>query len=273
MKQIKAVLPYVLAVLIVVTGYFGLSGIEKLIPSYKDTVREFEKSDQNALFYFGKSEELVIYPWDTFDEAGYISGREEHWSGYEFMREGLLQWNMDLGNHTLLPGEELEFTPSIWHNGKNDNFFVKDYIYKNMDGEDCIISSAFNGRMTFYFHCEVYGNKDLTADEIRNGNTKINRYTQDLRNTEYTRIQGEEVPVGEGARWLTVPEQKENPLHFFIDRFASLHFLSDPYSIAKATPTVIPHKGDLLVIYYLEETQFILFYNPRTDLISGFSIK
>jgi len=272
MKRAKVLWPYVLAALLVFAGYFGLGGIGALLPSYKNTLREFDKANQNALFYFEQSDELVLYPWDTFDEADCITAHEELWGDYAYMKANLLQWISDMNNPSLLPGDTTAFEPPLLYQQKTGTFFVKDFRYQNAGGEACVLNGAVRKGFAVYLHCGPYENPDLTADEIRSGNAKINDYVQELQRADDSAGRELTAPAGEAFLPLS-PDLKHNPLFVLLNRFGGFAFPFDSYGIAQTAPTVIPHKGNLLVIYYLDETQCILFYDPRNDTMSGFSLK
>ena len=61
MKYVKRILPYILAAAIIFAGYVIIDGIKVLLPSHKETIKVFEKPENDNLFYMGNNDGKISY--------------------------------------------------------------------------------------------------------------------------------------------------------------------------------------------------------------------
>lgn len=274
MKIIKRILPYVLAIAIIFAGYFSLDLIKALMPSHKDTVRVFDKPEQDSVFYIGRINELNIYPWDVFDESKCVLLSNQY-AAYENTVMWLEEAIFDFGNGSFLPAVLYDFQPEILYDESLNIYFVKEYMYENWNNEECVISCAFSEGTIFCLNCDnkEYINKDLTSAEISNGTKAINSFIQNFQDSQDGTFETD-----------MYTHYSNNPFVSFADNYEKIYASFYTYGVyyptidifgmlTNSVPTVTPYKGELLLIYYYDNTQVVLFYNPRTSAVSGFSIK
>lgn len=253
MKHIKNILPYVLAVFIIFGGYFSMEGIKALISSHKETVRVFQRPEKNNLFYMGTSDEIIIYPWDVISERNSLSFieyfTEDAYEQSMEIKEMIFESITFLDNKIFIPEFEM-FEPNIRYDAQQEIIFVKDYAYQNTAGEYCVVNFAKKLDGVIYFHCKELNHTDLTLDEVQSANWKMTDYLWEFHNNDGTMI---------------VEGIKSNPLFAFYTSY------SVPWCYG--TPVIVKQKNELLLIYQFDGLQVVLYYNPRLDLISGFSVK
>ena len=116
MKLLKQILPFLLAAIIIAGGFFGIYGMEMLIPNEKDKIVRSDKRAANQLLYVEEGETLTIYPWDHYDpdalltlkQYGIEYGIEADSSGfteYAYRLDTFLYQIFSDGNETESPGQ------------------------------------------------------------------------------------------------------------------------------------------------------------------------
>ena len=116
MKLLKQILPFLLAAIIIAGGFFGIYGMEMLIPNEKDKIVRSDKRAANQLLYVEEGETLTIYPWDHYDpdalltlkQYGIEYGIEADSPGfteYAYRLDTFLYQIFSDGNETESPGQ------------------------------------------------------------------------------------------------------------------------------------------------------------------------
>lgn len=74
MKFFKTALPFLLALLIVSSGFFSSGAVSRFLPDYTGQVFSGVKEEgiQNA-FYSGAGSEVLVYPWNLFDQSACLT--------------------------------------------------------------------------------------------------------------------------------------------------------------------------------------------------------
>lgn len=250
----------------------GILGMSNILPSYKNTVKEFERAVKSSLLYVSKEDELVIYPWDLFEleEILVQDDTQEEMGTYAWKD----LWFKFI-EEPYFPVNQSEFYPPIFYSTKNNIYYIKDYEYLTTGGNTCFLSMAVRDDTILYLHTPVKGRAELSLEEVTRADKKIAEQI-----SQSTLLNTDEFNMGfdydELKKYISKAAKSDNLLdQFFGKPSIYYHQLYDIFSlyIQKYTYFTLSYSGELLCVFNNTSRTGIIFYDPVVDSISGFSIK
>jgi len=218
MRVLKRILPFFLAAAIIVGGFFGIYGLEKLIPSYKDTIVRSDKRTANQLLYVEEWETLAVYPWDLYNPEETIPlSKYVNAIGADLTEFGYYLDNLVYTQSIFPPTSETEVTGKPNEEGyfffqnieevldsmefmpECEFGFLHEKSCKDLNGNEYLLSLAVPGYSSIrYFHMVPTGREDVSKEEMRRANEELERIQGEAKSLyeEYIKyIQTEEYDV------------------------------------------------------------------------------
>ena len=186
-RWIKGLIPAVLAVVIVVGGYYGIYGMKFFIKDDLNEIKAFEKDQGGQLFYLGDQEQPLIYPWSLYesDECVAVTSQPlaEYKTDLSYFSENIKRCMDSVGSGLgkISPGD---LSDSFVYSPKNDIYYLKDYKCKE-DGREYVLNMAVSdisgGMEILYYHYQPVQEQKTDKEAVLAEDQKIKDALKDLK--------------------------------------------------------------------------------------------
>ena len=269
MDRFKSAFVWVAAVCIVVAPFFGIGWIESLIPSQKDTIASYQKSEGAKFLYIGKNDALSIYPWNLYRAENCM----------EVSDDGGIDWNVYFyrTDKQFVPKTLDDFNPIFHYDADEGRFFLKDYAYVSADGVNCFLDMAVHDGVVVYFHCRQDRNEpELTSGEVSKTGELLMEWASLYCETSGTATQYSTV----SPQHRENKEEPLNPIFRFLNQYEWYYDYvnQSPQHLFRnfleyANFSCMSYRGEMLLVASHGNRQEILFYNPRMKIVTGYSVR
>lgn len=301
-------LTLLLTAAILAAGYFGMDVVKALLPSDENRMISASPSGETPLLYVDGQEDLVFYPWTTYQPEDTVQAGEMMYdgkiAGWEIARVSGFLLNACAGLNTdFMPAAEIDIADQLMYQAGTGKFYLPDYKYTGINGDALSLDLVFDGYFLESLHVTPAGDTPtLSNDERLQRTSELEQDIQENRRQYRQATSGYEGDLvrystpssplkediwEEEGKAIAQPEGVPDRSHL-LDRFWKYYISSAGIDssggyieladlLYYGAYHMVFYEGEILVFFLPDagmpsSTGLLLYINPQGNQISGFSI-